>query len=207
MPPSRPIEGGSSIGPVIRGRLKRLPSAGTEIVLRTDPCRVDRSRSQGDGGSRQTRSTPRIFSPMPFDHKRRGGRNDGKPCRSCQLDSASAGDVSLCHSPLRPILSMSLNARHPACLVASPYFDIESLTRTRAHGRWCSDNGFSGFRSLIARLCRFCLAADGFRASTIEHAIEDLPADAGFGLLGSEGACSQSVSDDRLVAADRSFDQ
>lgn len=67
--------------------------------------------------------------------------------------------------------------------------------------------GVSGFRSLISRLCGFCLAADGFRACAVKHAIEDLAADGNCGLLGTEGACPQSVSDDRLVAADRSFDQ
>lgn len=63
--------------------------------------------------------------------------------------------------------------------------------------RWCERiSVFDG------EIMPFCLAADGFRAC----AVEDLAADGAFGLLGTEGSCSQSVSSDRLVTADRSFD-
>ncbi|TCN35399.1 hypothetical protein EV665_1289 [Shinella granuli] len=67
--------------------------------------------------------------------------------------------------------------------------------------------GRTTVRSLTQPLCVSGLAADGFRACTSEHAIENGSADGNFRLLCAERSSAQAVSYDRFVATDGGLDQ
>ena len=57
------------------------------------------------------------------------------------------------------------------------------------------------------QLCRVAFAADGMRASSRQHAIEDSHSDGGLGLLRLELSCPQPGADERFITSHRRLDQ